>query len=104
MSPKKKKYPKPKVVGHAQDNKLIIDGAFVLFLMDTRGMSFDIISTWLSDKDMGFDVVGFVKAAKLNPNFKKKKILAILLESAPPGPEIADKIRFIVNEIYGDEE
>ena len=83
------------IIGKTVDGKSVINGAFVFKLMDTRGLPLEIITDGLRERNMVFDVAGFVEAADRSGNYKPG-VLKERLKEVLPG----DAVDILVDRIY----
>jgi len=61
----------------------LMDGADVFRLMDSEGLPLDVIQDLLAEKGMGFNVVGFARAALASGNYGPQRTLELLEQCAP---------------------
>jgi len=100
----KKRRLKVAVVGKSDNNKSILSGDTIFKLMDTHGLPLDVITEILRRKDLGFDLFGFIKAAKASKNYSKKRIRTILVDNAPleVDTEFYTRLDFLLSIIYDE--
>lgn len=87
-----------------QEEKLVMSGEHVFFLMDSRGLPFQLIIDLLSENNSSYDVKGFIQAAYNSKNHNKEKMRILFENNKPRGyPEFMEKINYLLNEIYDNE-
>jgi alanyl-tRNA synthetase len=83
--------------------KNVIDGRVIFYMMDSQGMSFDILMDLLNNKNMGFDVETFIIAAKESKNYRKDR-LRLLFEYSSPNKEkyldFMEKVDYLLDKIF----
>lgn len=92
-----------KVVGK-QDDTTILSGEFIFKMMDTHGMSLDIINEILRIKGFAFDISGFILAAKQSKNYSKERLKVIIKDNAPLDVDRSfyTKVDQLVDTLYSD--
>lgn len=91
-------------VGKGEDGTSpVVSGLFIFRLVDTIGLPFDIVIQELKDRQIAFDVIGFVQAAKNSKNYTPKRLRALFNENRPIDDKgFDDLIDFVIGKIYGD--
>ena len=74
---------KIKIVGESKDGKKIIDGSFLLFMKDSRGIPLEVTNQFLKENDLGFCVKSFINACIDNPNYSLSKTRRMLQAVQP---------------------
>lgn len=58
------------ILGYGADGKTpVINGGYILYMKDSKGLSIDTSIGVLAEKGMTFDVVSYFAACNLNPNY-----------------------------------
>jgi alanyl-tRNA synthetase len=70
-------------IGRGPNGEPIVNGAEVFKLTDTVGYPLELVTLSLRERGLGFDVPGFMRAARL-AGWSQKRTLARILEGAPP--------------------
>lgn len=61
----------------------IIDGSFVLYMIDTVGMPFDLVLEELKNRGWRFDVKGFINAALASKNYTEERLKVLFSNNLP---------------------
>jgi alanyl-tRNA synthetase len=86
--------------------KVVLSGTEIFKLMDSHGLPLDLINDMLRDNNMGFNVLEFVQAAYKSKNFKRDRILRVLLRDLPEpiDKDLFDLIHLTVRGVYGEDD
>lgn len=92
------------VVGKTFEGKPIIDGKFIFYLVDSVGLPLDIINEELRESGIGFDVEGFIRAAKKSTNYTIKRLKNLFnSEIDNKSEELKSLIIYTINKVYLEE-
>ena len=61
-----------------KDVAQLIPGDAIFQMMDTKGMPLSVLIETMRERNVGYDVVGFCRAAKQSGNFTPERTLRIL--------------------------
>lgn len=78
----------------------IIDGGLIFKLVDTHGLPLDIIVMELRDKELGFNILEFVQAAK-KAGWKQERVLWMLKSTGNVGGE--EQTNIIISFVYNEQ-
>ncbi len=91
------------IKGYSNDTP-ILDGSLIFNLVDSKGMPLDLINELMEENKFGFDVKGFIQAAKQSKNYQNKERLRTLLVSSMlrENKELVKNIDICIEEIYAN--
>lgn len=86
-----------------QERHPVIKGEIVFFLMDSKGLPFDILLDVFRERGYSFDLVGFIKSAKQSGNFSRKRLEFLFQNNIPNSLDYSDlskNIQLILDSVY----
>lgn len=92
------------IVGVGTDGTaFVVNGAFIFQLIDSIGLPFDIIVQECKERQIAFDLLDFIRAARDSKNYTPKRLKALLNENRPTNDAGFDEmVDFTIRKVYSE--
>lgn len=97
MRKKRKRF---KIVGQGKCGSPIVCGEFIFAMVGSEGLPFSVVNHILEQRDWGFDVQGFIQAARCSGNYNNPERLYNLLTEDTYNKEVHRQVQFLIKKEY----